>query len=131
MAEAILKSKQIPGMKVRSAGVYAMDGSQASENTKKVLDENDLMHDHQSSVLSPALVDWATYIFTMTGSHKSAVISMFPYAREKVFTIKEFAENNQTTDIMDPFGRSVDVYRDTYRELESTINQLLDKLRED
>lgn len=35
MAEAILKSKKIDGLEVKSAGIYAATGSEASAHAKK------------------------------------------------------------------------------------------------
>ena len=40
MAEAILKSKKIDGVEVKSAGIYAATGSEASAHAKKVLEDN-------------------------------------------------------------------------------------------
>lgn len=91
MAEAILKSRLIPGVEVKSAGVFAADGSEASANTKSVLEENGISLQHQSSSMSEDLIDWATYILTMTAGHKNTILSMFPGAEGKTFTLKEFA----------------------------------------
>ena len=39
MAEALLKKMNLTDVEVRSAGVYAMNGSVASDHAQKVLDE--------------------------------------------------------------------------------------------
>ncbi|MEW8986154.1 MAG: low molecular weight protein arginine phosphatase, partial [Bacillus sp. (in: firmicutes)] len=44
MAEAILKSKNLPGVEVRSSGVFAMNGSDTSPHAKKVLDDQQMEH---------------------------------------------------------------------------------------
>ena len=108
MAEAILKSMQIPGVEVRSAGVFAIDGSDASINTRKVLEEKEISHSHRSSMLTPELVEWATYILTMTSGHKQTVISMYP-EWGGTFTLKEFAGASENLDINDPFGGSIEI----------------------
>jgi protein arginine phosphatase len=127
MAEALLKSKNLPNVKVKSAGVFAMDGSDASENAKTVLAEKGVELAHQSSMLTKGHVDWATYILTMTSGHKQHVISRFPEARDKTFTLREFV-SGENGDILDPFGGSVEIYRKTREELEQLIEQLADKL---
>lgn len=130
MAEAILKSRNLPGIEVKSAGVYAMDGSPASENTRKVLAENGIEFDsHQASILNDALVNWTSYIITMTASHKAAVISMFPDAAGKTFTLKEFATGNSNSDIVDPFGGPIEQYRQTYNELNDMLIKMIHRLQ--
>lgn len=132
MAEAILKSRNLPGIEVKSAGVYAMDGSAASENTRKVLAENGIMFDsHQASLLNDALVDWTSYIITMTMNHKAAVLRMFPNAAEKTFTLKEFAIGNSNSDIADPFGGPIEQYRHTYDEMNEMMIKIIQRLQKE
>ena len=132
MAEAILKSRNLPGVEVKSAGIYAQTGSAASENTKRVLAEYGIEFDtHQASMLNGELVRWTSYILTMTISHKAAVISMFPDAAGKTFTLKEFAIGIENSDIVDPFGGPIERYRSTYNELNEMISQVTQRLQKD
>jgi protein arginine phosphatase len=128
MAEALLKNKNLPDVEVKSAGVFAMDGSDASEHAKTVLAEKGVECVHQSSMLTKEHVEWATYILTMTEGHKQHVISRFPEAQNKTFTLKEFVLG-KSGDIFDPFGGSVEMYRQTREELEQLIEQLANKLK--
>ncbi|RAK20451.1 protein-tyrosine phosphatase [Anoxybacillus vitaminiphilus] len=127
MAEALLKNKNLPDIEVKSAGIFAMDGSDASEHAKTVLAEKGVECVHQSSMLTKEHVEWATYILTMTEGHKQHVISRFPEAQNKTFTLKEFVLG-ESGDISDPFGGSVEMYRQTREELEQLIEQLANKL---
>ena len=124
MAEALLKKMNLPGVEVRSAGVYAIDGSASSINAQKVMDEQNIPHNHQSSMLTDTLVSWSTYIFTMTSGHKEAVISRFPNARSKTYALKEFAKLDGNLDIKDPFGGSVEEYRDAFLEIQEAIEKV-------
>lgn len=128
MAEAILKNKGIAGVEVKSAGVYASNGSEASINTKAVLDAEKIAHNHQSSMLTDELVKWSTYILTMTSGHKSSILSLFPDAAGKTFTLKEFIGNRDDVDISDPFGGSMEIYQQTYKEIKANIEKLIEKL---
>ncbi|CEG29195.1 low molecular weight protein arginine phosphatase [Bacillus sp. B-jedd] len=131
MAEAILKSKNLPGVEVRSAGVFASSGTAASPQSIQVMDENKIGHAHQSRLLSKEDVEWATVILTMTLSHKKAILSQYPErASGKTYTLKEFAGDNGHLDVSDPFGGSVDIYRETFAELERLIDQAGRKLLE-
>ncbi|MGG0737464.1 low molecular weight protein arginine phosphatase [Niallia taxi] len=131
MAEAILKNKGKGNMQVKSAGVYAIDGSEASYQVKEVLTEKGIKHNHLSSMLNADLIDWATHVFTMTVGHKNAIVSQFPHAIEKTFTLKEFVNDDKYGDIVDPFGGSVELYRKTYQELDGLIQSLIKKLQEE
>jgi len=122
MAEAILKSKNIPELEVKSAGVFAVEGSTASPNAGKVLAENKLDLDHQSTQLSVKEIDWATIVLTMTTSHKDAVISYFPQAGGKTFTLSEFA-GIVGKDIADPYGGSIELYRAAFAEIKAAIEK--------
>ncbi|KMK95891.1 low molecular weight protein arginine phosphatase [Rossellomorea marisflavi] len=129
MAEAILKHNNHQGIQVKSAGVFAMDGADASIQAKEVLKENDIIHKHQSSSITREKLDWASYIFTMTQGHKWAIVDQYPHIADKIFTLKEYVlEDPEDLDVSDPYGGSVEIYRHTYNELDSLIGQLMDKL---
>jgi protein arginine phosphatase len=127
MAEAILRSKQWPNVEVRSAGVYAMDGLEASKHAQTVLSENGIDHEHCSRLLTGQDVDWATYILTMTAAHREAILHNFPQASGKTFTLKEFAGDGEQ-DVFDPYGGNKDVYRETFQDLVASIGKLKEKL---
>jgi len=129
MAEAILKSKEISEIEVKSAGVYALNGNEASENTKRVLDENGLDHNHQAALLNESIVSWSTYILTMTKGHKDIIINTFPNAVGKTFTMKEFAGGIGSIDISDPFGGTIEIYRNTFNEMNETISKIISRLQ--
>ncbi len=129
MAEAILRSMNVENIDVRSAGVFAANGSDASTHAKKVLEMNDINHRHQSKLLTKEALDWADYIFTMTNSHKQSIVSQIPQAVEKTFTLKEFVkEDGYDLDVLDPFGGTLEIYQATYKELSDLIQQLVIKL---
>lgn len=129
MAEAILKAKNIPGIEVKSAGVYASAGQEASTYAMEILRENHIIHNHSSIPLSEAELEWATYIFTMTEGHKKIITNSFPKTMDKIFTLKEFIYDDiSNRDILDPFGGSLEIYRETFSELQSLIDELIKKL---
>ncbi|NCU16305.1 low molecular weight protein arginine phosphatase [Pallidibacillus pasinlerensis] len=124
MAEAILKSKNISSIEVKSAGVFAAPGVDMSPHVKQVLNENNISLNHQATQLNQNTVNWADLILTMTNSHKQMILQQFPQSKQKTYTLKEFALN-QDGDILDPFGGTIDTYRETFKELQSVIEQLL------
>jgi protein arginine phosphatase len=130
LAESLLRNMNLPGVEVKSAGTFASDGSEASTNTKMVLEEKGIPHNHKSSMLSEELVKWADHILTMTEGHKTTVINLFPQAQVKVFTLKEFAGMDGQQDVADPYGGPVEVYRETYEEIKDAIDTIAEKLKE-
>ncbi|MBD7938731.1 MULTISPECIES: low molecular weight protein arginine phosphatase [Cytobacillus] len=131
MAEAILRHINIPDVKVKSAGIYASQGGPASAYTSQVLEEEGISINHQSAQLNEELIQWATHILVMTNGHKQAILSHFPYAKGKVFLIKEFAFDGKQEDIIDPFGGTLQQYKATYNELHGSIKKIADVLKED
>lgn len=129
MAAAILKNQNIPEVEVKSAGIYAVNGGEASEQTKQVLAENKIEHHHQSTALTGNEVGWATLILTMTAAHKAAILERFPEAAEKTFTLKEYVGEKDQFDVADPFGGNVERYRTTFRQLEELIQAAIDRLK--
>jgi len=129
MAEAILKNKKMDDIKVRSAGIFASNGSNAATNALKVLKENNIFHQHSSKLLTNADIDWADYIFAMTEGHRESVIYQYPSAADKTFTLKEFVYDSKADmDVNDPYGGSLDTYRKTYKELEELIKEMIKKI---
>ncbi|TDL79064.1 low molecular weight protein arginine phosphatase [Peribacillus frigoritolerans] len=131
MAEALLNHmKENDLLSVKSAGVYASDGGDASLHAKQALDEKGIICNHQSAQLNEEHIRWATYILTMTESHKELIFERYPQAIEKTFTLSEFVveDGQDRRDVIDPFGGSLEIYRMTREDLEKMIKLLVKKL---
>lgn len=128
MAEAILKSMKIEGLEVKSAGVFTSDGLPASTNAQKVLDKEKIPHSHQSTQLTEETIRWADYILTMTRGHKQMIVDLYPDSKGKIYTLKEFAGETEDLDISDPFGGSLEIYEQTYKEIFRYIEKAIEKL---
>lgn len=126
MAEAILASKSLPGVEVRSAGVFA-GSSPISQNAGAVLEEQGIAFNHVSRQLVEKDLEWADLILTMTVSHKQLVSQQYPHAAERLFTLKEYVAG-YAADVSDPYGGSYGVYRQTFFELRELIDELEEKL---
>ncbi|SDO63667.1 protein-tyrosine phosphatase [Paenibacillus sp. yr247] len=156
---------------VRSAGVSAVTGGPISRNSASLLREAGFKELIQSLTIQESEVKWADLILTMTMGHKRAVIQRFPDAMEKIFTLKEYVEDDahilqaieereqlitelelkqalsQTVtieersriyklehvipdyDISDPYGGSLEVYRQTAEEISGSLDKLVKKIR--
>ena len=128
MAEAILTSLKLKNVEVRSAGIYALEGGEMSENAKSVLDAEQTAVNHRSKVVSKDDLQWADLILTMTSAHKELVLQSYPEVQAKIFTLKEYTAPYTSKDISDPFGGDYHQYKQTFQELNQYINILKDKL---
>ena len=126
MAEAILTAKKLPGVEVRSAGIYA-GHAPISANAGMVLDGQGIEFDHTSKPLQNGDLEWATIILTMTVSHKNLILQNYPETAGKLFTLKEFV-NGTEADVSDPYGGSLGTYQNTFNELNELISKLAEKL---
>ncbi len=81
------------------------------------------MSAHKSRRVSARIVDGNDLILTMTRLHKMQILSAYPQAKGKVFTLKEYAGNSETStpDIADPYGQPPEVYSRCADELEKSI----------
>ena len=123
MAEAILKNKNFPNVNVKSAGIYALEGGEMSENAKAVLMEENIQHQHVSKQINTQDIEWADLILTMTSAHKEMVLRAFAESKGKTYTLKEYVTPYSSQDVFDPFGGDIHTYKQTFQELKRLIDQ--------
>ena len=128
MAEAILRSKAIDNVSVRSAGIYARDGWPISLNAKTLIESADMPYTPDSKAVTDENVDWADIVLTMTQSHRETLINSYPEMGDKIFTLKEYVESGLTGDVQDPFGGDLETYRQAFNELLEIIDVFEHKL---
>lgn len=119
------------GISVVSAGLAAWEGDPASEHARTVAAEEGFdLGTHRARRLTPDMVREADLILTMTERHKAAIVAEVPEARDKVFTLKEFAREGTEggLDVSDPYGGSVEIYRRTMAEIKEAVNHALDRI---
>ena len=130
MAEAILRSKELGNVTVRSAGIHAQEGRPISLHAKTLIEEAAMPHTPQSRVVSSEGLEWADVVLTMTEAHKMELLYRYPTMQEKTFTLKSFVEFESGGDVQDPFGGNLDTYQQTFVELSNVMDQLERKLTE-
>lgn len=128
MAEWILKAKQLPNIEVRSAGIFALEGGEMSENAQMVLAMENIPHAHHSRNVNADDIEWADLILTMTYAHKEMLIRSFEIAAEKTFTLKEYVTPYSSQDVSDPYGGDLSTYKQTFYELQRLINAFQEKV---
>lgn len=129
MKDTISKDEELEGVEVISAGTGVYSTGPASYNAKKALESMNInIEGHKSKALTLDMLNKANIILTMTMSHKLRVLDILPAAKEKIYTLKEFA-GQEDIDIQDPFGLSVDEYKKCALEIHNALIITKDKLK--
>lgn len=101
MAESMLRrmaeERGLGGIDIRSAGVAAIDGLPISENAAEVLKRKQCLVPDGSKALTASLMEWADVVLTMTSGHKRQAIQRFPESIDKVYTLKEYVNDDEAS----------------------------------
>ena len=131
MAEVLTRARAarrgLSGLRVRSAGTMACEGSPASAGARTAVGERGLELDrHAARLLGEDELEWADLVLVMSPSHLAAVEAL---SRGRCYAemITEFA-GDVSGGVADPFGGSDDRYRDTCAQLERLVEAVLDRL---
>jgi len=81
-------------LEFRSAGVSAADGQAISRHAVRILQEAGVSEELVSRRVTGESVAWAHLILAMTQGHKRRLIEEYPEAADKIFTLKEYADDN-------------------------------------
>lgn len=125
MAEVILKNKlktyELSGIRVKSAGLSATEGSKMSENSAKALKLLGYKpYGFKSRQLTVEMVKKSDLVLCMTLSHKMA-LSAF----NNVYTLSEITG---LSDVCDPYGGNINVYIKTSHQIEDACNIIIEKI---
>ena len=125
MAEGIfkklLKDNNIENVEVISAGLYANDGSFATRQAKKATEKLGAdISEHMSHNLTRADIRTADLIVCMNTTHYEALKPIIP--EDKLCVLGN--------GISDPYGQSQEVYDSCAREINSSLKDLMIKVKE-
>ncbi|WP_203248446.1 low molecular weight protein arginine phosphatase [Sporosarcina beigongshangi] len=130
MAEAVLRSKELGNVTVRSAGIHAQNGQPISRHAKTLIEEADMPYTPWSRAVTGEDLEWADVVLTMTEAHRAELLYRYPTMQKKTFTLKGFVEFETGGDVQDPYGGNLDMYRQTFSELSTVMDRLEQKLTE-
>lgn len=130
MAEAIFNHLcDVEGVRAISAGIAVVNYSKTSKNSADVVKKNvnlDLS-DRKAIQITKEMIESSELILTMTIYIRDVLVNAFPQFNNKIYTLNEYV--GVKGDIVDPFGGNVEVYRQTYKQLKSSILLLVNKLK--
>lgn len=119
LRDMIEKQGMSDEIQVTSAGIAAFGGEAANEKAIVALKERQIdASAHTAKQITPELIDWATRIYVMSEAHKAAIVSVIPEAVSKISVLG----------IPDPYGSSLEVYRDCLKILDGLLRKELARM---
>ncbi|MGC8788123.1 MAG: low molecular weight protein arginine phosphatase [Anaerolineae bacterium] len=120
--DKLVREKKDSHVRVRSAGIWALENQPASAYALQVMAEHGLdISAHRGRNLTQADVDEADLILVMTKRHADIITREFPSSEGKVYLLSEMA--GEPYDIEDPYGGSLFEYRRTAAELADLVER--------
>lgn len=136
MAEAIMKKEVLErglNFEIYSCGTYAENGEMASYNAIETMKKYDIdLNCHRSTNINNSNILDMDLILCATFSHKATVFHLYPELKDKIYTMKEYAEllgDDRNYDIKDPWGYNMQTYMNCAEEISLCINKILEKLQ--
>lgn len=118
----ILSDRGITDISCRSCGLAAYTGDEASPQAVEVCRERGVdLSTHRATVFNQYIFDETDIMVCMTESHKGAVMSVKP-------TFKVLVPEGG---VPDPYGGSVEIYRNCADKLEDFLQKFLDSITMD
>ena len=115
-------------VEVYSAGIYAEDGDDSTCSAIETMKNMGIdMKNHRATNIRNSKIDEMDLILCATNMHKMQTVLLYPNLKNKIYTIKEYAEGNNE-DIKDPWGYNNEIYEKGAKELEKCIDKIILKL---
>jgi protein-tyrosine phosphatase len=133
VAEALLRhrlaSAGLADWQVSSAGTWAEDGRTASRYSALLMAEQGQdLHQHRSRMVTGMLLDEVELVLCMASGHAEALRTEFPAHAGKIHLLSEMSGRRYS--INDPYGGSLDEYRQMVRDVSAAIEAGLSRIIE-
>ena len=112
---------------ISSCGTNAIQGQSATDNAIKVMRkyDTDLTRHRATNIENSNILDY-DLIIVLAHIHKSQIIQVYPTLENKIFTLKEYVNNEEKyRDIDDPWGLDINIYTATANDIVENIDKML------
>lgn len=114
---------------IESAGVGAIEGEPATENTQQVASERGMdLSGHRSQPATRATIGPFSLILVMEESHRRRLSEAAPELADRVYLLSEIV--GQDSDIWDPVGSAIENYRAMADQIDGILRTGFDRMRE-
>ncbi|MCT4592755.1 MAG: low molecular weight protein arginine phosphatase [Anaeromicrobium sp.] len=135
MAEGLMKKlieKHNLNINIYSAGIFTMDGLSPSENSILAMEEIGInIRDYKSNTITKELINKSHIILTMTKNHKEKILQIIPEISNKLYTLKEYTKIKAYSDISDPYGQNLNVYKACRDEINRALEMIISELKKE
>ncbi len=108
---------------VRSAGINAIAGCDASKMAIKVMEYRGLsLNNCKSTLINDIAVRQTSIIIGMTNEHTRDIMRLFPHSKHKTRTLLSFSGSN--ADIRDPYGGNFETFEDCFNTMMPGLDAL-------
>ena len=134
MAEGIMKKalhdNGMDDITVSSMGIHALEGNSATDYAIEVCRENGItIENHRSRPLIPEELKQSRLIFTMETVQIDYIDIFFPQVSDRLFMLASWPiRKTKKATITDPVGRSLNMYRKTFQNLQIQVDRLLPEI---
>lgn len=132
MMKKLVKENNIDA-EVYSCGTYAETGDYATYNAIDAMKQYDVnIEEHRATNIRESKIEEMDLILCATQRHKQMVSYLYPKLKEKIYTMKEYAEidnNKQEVDINDPWGYDLNVYYNCAIEIVKCLEKIIEKIK--
>lgn len=128
IARALASERGLHDLEVQSAGTAAWEGAPASDGALLVALERQVdLSAHRARLLTREMVQETDLVLVMSPHHLERVEALGGKGRAHLLT--SYASRGAIDrPVGDPFGGDLDIYRETYDELQAEIRRALDRL---
>lgn len=124
----MIKNNDLSDLNIASAGTAALVGFRLIENTKRVLEKNNIsVENHNPTQVEKNLINKNDLILAMARSHRERLYFDYPNSRDKIYLLSEYA-GNEIVDVVDPYGYSLEAYEECFWEIKRYLDKLQIKL---
>jgi protein-tyrosine-phosphatase len=114
---------------IESAGVGAIEGEPATENTKQVASERGMdLRTHRSKPATWATLKPFSLVLVMEENHRRQLREAAPELADRVYMMSEMV--GLGSDVRDPIGREIEKYRAMADEIDGMLRTGFDRIGE-
>lgn len=112
---------------IRSAGVAAWQGAEASAYAIDVMRELDMdMRNHRSQPISEELLEWADHIVVMEPGHADYIRTLLPEAGPRIIGLWTYLAESEEH-VPDPHRQGIEVFRASCKSLGVAVEKLIEE----
>ena len=112
-----------------SAGVFAVEGMSATQETQRVLQSVGVdSSDHRARLVAPEMIEQADTIFVMEQFHMDELVRRYPNVKDKIHLLKSYGlpegYEEPNPNIPDPIGKPLEVYEVCFSIIQDAVARL-------